>query len=214
MTWMTMLNLLNLKQLIIIRSVLTRNDIISRYFHWRPVLLLLQLNNIPNHDGSDLLMNGDSEYRKSNAHPYHQSPEKWQELVDRQEAVQGLLLYIYKSDHGNFQQGPVQCILSFEALRSICLGLGKMKTSVILAVAVIAFISASQFVVDANFIKSTRFTWGAYHSVISNNGNDLQLQLDRTAGKLYQPGFLWMSLFLRSNNINVPILWGSTNRNV
>ncbi|XXG48061.1 hypothetical protein AAC387_Pa02g2600 [Persea americana] len=48
-----------------------------------------------------------------------------------------------------------------------------------IALAVIAF---NQNVVLANFYKSTVFNWGAHHSSISSNGNDLQLVLDRVSG--------------------------------
>ncbi|XAR53359.1 Xyloglucan:xyloglucosyl transferase [Bertholletia excelsa] len=36
--------------------------------------------------------------------------------------------------------------------------------------------------VDANFVKSMVFNWGAHHSSIMNNGNDLQLVLDTISG--------------------------------
>ncbi|OVA20292.1 Glycoside hydrolase [Macleaya cordata] len=40
----------------------------------------------------------------------------------------------------------------------------------------------SLVVVEAKFWDSTYFNWGAHHSSISNNGDDLQLVLDKTAG--------------------------------
>ncbi|XP_057501305.1 probable xyloglucan endotransglucosylase/hydrolase protein 26 [Actinidia eriantha] len=46
-------------------------------------------------------------------------------------------------------------------------------------ISAIAFHSRS---VDANFVKSTYFSWGSHHSLITNNGNDLQLVLDRSSG--------------------------------
>ncbi|KAG9456158.1 hypothetical protein H6P81_000666 [Aristolochia fimbriata] len=51
-----------------------------------------------------------------------------------------------------------------------------------LFIALIFLTSFNLVVVNANFYKSTSFNWGAQHSVISNNGNDLQLILDRTSG--------------------------------
>lgn len=53
----------------------------------------------------------------------------------------------------------------------------------IIALAVIAF---NQNVVHANFYKSTVFNWGAHHSSISSNGNDLQLVLDRASGIVFR----------------------------
>lgn len=37
-------------------------------------------------------------------------------------------------------------------------------------------------VVDAKFNETTVFTWGADHSSISGNGDDLQFALDKTSG--------------------------------
>ncbi|XP_026452972.1 probable xyloglucan endotransglucosylase/hydrolase protein 26 [Papaver somniferum] len=37
-------------------------------------------------------------------------------------------------------------------------------------------------VVEANFWETTYFNWGAHHSSVYNNGNDLQLVLDKSAG--------------------------------
>ncbi|CAL5438337.1 unnamed protein product [Camellia sinensis] len=59
----------------------------------------------------------------------------------------------------------------------------KMASSRALFIAL--FISAIAFYlasVDANFPKSMYFNWGAHHSSMTNNGNDLQLVLDRTSG--------------------------------
>lgn len=49
----------------------------------------------------------------------------------------------------------------------------------------IVLISATAFqscLVHANFYKNTYFNWGAKHAYIYNNGDDLKMVLDKTAG--------------------------------
>ncbi|RZC50305.1 hypothetical protein C5167_018730 [Papaver somniferum] len=46
----------------------------------------------------------------------------------------------------------------------------------------VGFDHQHSMVVEANFWETTYFNWGAHHSSVYNNGNDLQLVLDKSAG--------------------------------
>ncbi|PWA16219.1 xyloglucan endotransglucosylase/hydrolase 26 [Artemisia annua] len=58
-----------------------------------------------------------------------------------------------------------------------------MASSWALFMAVFVFaVAFRSCVVDAKFSKSMYFNWGAQHSSISGNGDDVQLVLDQTSG--------------------------------
>lgn len=47
-------------------------------------------------------------------------------------------------------------------------------------------IAFQQVLVDATIYKSMYITWGAHQSAILGNGDDLQLVLDQSSGKILQ----------------------------
>ncbi|KAF2283027.1 hypothetical protein GH714_043394 [Hevea brasiliensis] len=58
-----------------------------------------------------------------------------------------------------------------------------MASSRTLLLALFVFLTAFDLSpVDANFIKSMYFYWGAQHSAVLGNGDELQLVLDQTSG--------------------------------
>ena len=56
--------------------------------------------------------------------------------------------------------------------------------------------------VDANFSKSMYFNWGAHHSSILGNGDDLELVLDPTSGKYNLITFLPHYALMSSSGLN------------
>lgn len=57
-----------------------------------------------------------------------------------------------------------------------------MENFHVIFIALVSVIAFNPNVVYGNFYKSTVFNWGAQHSSVSSDGNDLQLVLDRISG--------------------------------
>lgn len=63
------------------------------------------------------------------------------------------------------------------------LGAAMGSFQVLFVALLVTAVAFEQSFVDANFSKSMYFNWGASHSSILGNGDDLQLVLDSTSGK-------------------------------